>query len=471
MPRRSPPVPMELQPLMGHSMREFEAGLRRRLGMDDPNLLGMGTGMTLGSAYRAIPSPPVSPAAHLASAAALRAPADGVDRISRLPDQILRYIVSHLPAKDAARTGALASRWRGIWRSAPLVFIDAQILPDSVQAERAAPGGDGTLSKAVVAAVSRALDAHPGPIRCFHLTRGHMASHEAEAERWLKLLAARGVQELVFFNHPWPLDFPLSAALFSCASLTHLYLGIWRLPDTAKLPRRTRFPNLKELLLGFILMRDGDLAFFVEKSPVLENLTIIGSQIPVSLRLVSRSLRCVQLGMCGITNVSVVDAPRLERLFMWVSMPHMGSRIKIGHAPNLRMLGYWQPGDHELEVGSTVIKASSKVSPSTVVPTVKIMALEVEFDVCNDVKMVPCFLKCFPNVETLHVYSQKEADEPSTGKLDFNFWQEAGPIECVQSHVKKFVFQQFRGNRSELMFLKFIAERAQVQLQGICGDA
>jgi len=44
------------------------------------------------------------------------------------------------------------------------------------------------------------------------------------------------------------------------------------------------------------------------------------------------------------------------------------------------------------------------MSPSAMVPTVKILALEVGFQVHNEVKMMPCFLKCFPNVETLHVF-------------------------------------------------------------------
>jgi hypothetical protein len=49
-----------------------------------------------------------------------------------------------------------------------------------------------------------------------------------------------------------------------------------------------------------------------------------------------------------------------------------------------------------------------------------------------------------------------------TGKLNIKFWKEAGSIECVQRHIKKVVFREFRGTRSELDFLKFIAEHAQV---------
>ncbi|KAL6640243.1 hypothetical protein ACP70R_022092 [Stipagrostis hirtigluma subsp. patula] len=452
---------MDPQAIVGTSMRDVQAMLERD--GQDPRTLELGMDLSLAVAYDSLPDPPVSPAAPLSLAAAAWVP-DGVDRIGRLPDAVLRDVVSRLPAKDAARTAALSSRWTGLWRSAPLALVDAHLLPDG------GAGGQprdvlGRDSPGVAAAVSRVLAAHPGPFRCVHLTCSTMDAHRGEIARWLQHLAAKGVQELVFVNRPWPLDLPLPASLFSCASLTRLHIGVWRLPDTRALRRAAGFPNLKELGLYVVVMEDRDLAFLLNRSPVLETLVILGYQTEVRFRLVSRSLRCVQLCFSNFADIAVVDAPRLERLLMWItwgrgSTGNERSRVKIGYAPMLRVVGYLQPEMHGLEIGNTIIKAGIKATASTMVSSVQIMAIEVRFEVRNEVKMLPSFLKCFPNIETLHVQSEK-ADDP-TGKVNLKFWQEAGPIDCVQSHLKELVFHEFRGSRSELAFLKFIAERAQV---------
>jgi hypothetical protein len=103
------------------ALQDFEGGR-------DTNDL---TTCALNFAYETLPDPPVTPDAPLTTVGAAwsGSPGDDVDHISNLPDQILRNVVSRLPAKDVACTCALASRWRGLCHSVPLVFIDTHLLP------------------------------------------------------------------------------------------------------------------------------------------------------------------------------------------------------------------------------------------------------------------------------------------------------------------------------------------------------
>jgi len=46
--------------------------------------------------------------------------------------------------------------------------------------------------------------------------------------------------------------------------------------------------------------------------------------------------------------------------------------------------------------------------------------------------------------------------------LNLKFWQETGPIKCVQTQLKRLVFREFHGEEGEFAFLMFIAENARL---------
>ncbi|XP_047057629.1 F-box/FBD/LRR-repeat protein At1g13570-like [Lolium rigidum] len=438
----APPVPMD---------RVTEALLRVR--GEDPQDQEALVGRILGYIHLVLPDPPVS------RRATLRAflPNDDVDRVSALPYALLRNIVSRLPDKDAARTAVLATRWRELWRRAPLVLVDSHFL-----APAAASAGEvaRTEARRVTANVSRVLAAHPGPFRCAHLTCSYMAEFPSLLARWLQTLAVKGVQDLVLVNRPFPLALDLPAALFGMPALTRLYLGFFKFPDTAGLQSTVSFPNLRELGLCTVVIFGPDMDFILARSPALEILCIQANLFTERLRIVSRSLRCVQVVVATDLDILLAYAPHLERLIVWSVMAKERSnmRIKIAPAPALSILGYLEPEFHTLEIGNTVIKAETRASPTTMVPTVKILGLRVRFGIGDDVKLLPAFLRCFPSVERLHIESKKTA-EP-TGKLNLEFWKDAGAIECVQSHIKLMMFHNFHGYQSELSFLQFILENA-----------
>ncbi|RCV06306.1 hypothetical protein SETIT_1G152600v2 [Setaria italica] len=159
------------------------------------------------STFTNLSHPLAAKAAPLSGAVPARAP-DGVDRISRLLAGILRNIVSRLPVKDAACTTVLSTRWRHVWHTAPLVLVDAHLLPAS--------GTTGTIFRAStssfrVGAAPRERDLTGAPARprrrglfcCVYLIGTPMERHQDKLALWLQHLFAMGIQELFFINRIW----------------------------------------------------------------------------------------------------------------------------------------------------------------------------------------------------------------------------------------------------------------------------
>uniref|UniRef100_A0ACD5WNA9 Uncharacterized protein n=1 Tax=Avena sativa TaxID=4498 RepID=A0ACD5WNA9_AVESA len=381
---------------------------------------------------------------------------DGVDRISRLPRALLRNILSRLPVTDAARTAVLSSRWRTIWLSAPPVLVDSYLR----QGDYVWPPTPAN-SPAITAVVSRILEAHPGPFRRVHLVCSHMDAYRPHLARWLQLLAAKGVQDLVLVNRPWPCDVPLPDALFTVKTLVRLYIGLWKSPDTARLGSYRTFPHLRELGFCNVVMEQGDVDAIVARCPVLEVLSIQGGNKGLRLRIVSQSLRCVQICSSLVEDIAVAKAPCLERLILHGCRDMAGgvcTNVRILDAPKLHAFGFLEPANHVLKIGDTIIRASMKESTTAILTTVKILSLNVRFGIRSEAEMVPVFLKCFPNVKRLHIMSVK--CNQSTGTLNLKFKEV--PIESAMSGISEMYFHEFRGDEGEVAFLKSLFRSADV---------
>ncbi|GJM94000.1 hypothetical protein PR202_ga10609 [Eleusine coracana subsp. coracana] len=376
---------------------------------------------------------------------------DGLDRISTLPDDLRRNIISRLPFKEAVRTTALAHNWRHIWGSTPLSLNDAHLLPS--------PG------YVRAGAIDCILRSHPGPFESVHLANCYFEPYQRELALWSRLLAEQGVKDLVFVRLEGPASIGPSPSMrlpvdiLRCANLRRLYIGYWRFPDTSDLPDGAGvFPHLEELGIIDTRMEDHDLDHILASSPVLKKLALIGNDLPVQVNLHSQSLQCVLfwLSVRSKINFVVVNAPSLERLIMWsYSTPHPD--VRVVSAPVLKVLGYLDLGGGPLLSRNTVIKikVDSEASPSSMIPSVKILALNMILLDSRDVQQLASVLRCFPNIETLHLKCAMARDNNYS-----EFFENLDPIECVQSQIKTVVLHEFTGHQIEMALLRYLSQKA-----------
>ncbi|KAM0919091.1 hypothetical protein ACQ4PT_008487 [Festuca glaucescens] len=391
----------------------------------------------------------------MADGAAPLSAARGRDRLSALSDDLLHKIITqHLPVTEAARTAALASRWRHLWSSTPLVLRDAA-LPELARD----------------ALVPRVLAEHPGHFRTVILHDCRLASLDRELPGWPLVLARKDTQQLDLL--PNQVDtFPcIPEGILRCGTLKELSLGYWAFPVDLSRGANISLPDLRSLTLIMVVISDQDLEHLVATCPALKTLHL-SSKGPTHVRLRSPSLQCALVGLWMVEDLAVVDAPLLERLVLFLPPRYDGVvRVKIiGHAANLRVLGHLDTRVHRLQIGDIVIQRNTMASTSAVIPRVKILAVTVNFDVLSEVRTLASFLRCFPNVDTLHIESAVHgfsvaANEPS-GELHARFWEEVSLVECLRSHVRKMVIHKFRGDHNEFQFLKFVAINAQ-ELQSL----
>lgn len=104
--------------------------------------------------------------------------------------------------------------------------------------------------------------------------------------------------------------------------------------------------------------------------------------------------------------------------------------------------------------------AGIKASPSTRATGIKVLSLNVRFGNHTDAKMVPSFLGCFPNLEALHIISEKCDHQVGSARMNLSFWKQAKPTESVKSCIKVFSYREFRGELGEVAFLKFFFRNA-----------
>ncbi|TVU17844.1 hypothetical protein EJB05_33904 [Eragrostis curvula] len=437
----------------------------------------------------------------------------GPDLIRLLPDVVLGTIISLLSTKEGARTQILSSRWRPLWRSAPLnVEYDGRSLTGDV--------------------VSRILSQHRGGARRFNVFYMFVSDLPAVLDGWLLSPALENLQKLKFcydpLHSPRPL-MPCSALRFSTLCVAEF--GCCQFPDYAE--HQLHFPNLQHLALRSVIISEDSLHAMLAGFPALDrwefkycseasprplmphsalgfsstvriaifghcvfpDVTVHQAHFPnlqhlaldavsisedslhamvagcpalTSLRLCySSGFRRFRISSLKLKRVKMVfrrsDTVRLEELIVENTpcleiLDHRGPyeddmHISIVSAPKLKILGRLTDSMSRLELGSTVFTGLHAGRISTMMRNVKVLALRLDG---LHLDVIIGLMKCFPCLEKLYIKTCLIDTE------DTRLPNSHEHIECLDRHLKKLRISYYHGTKSHVDFAKFFVLNARV---------
>ncbi|KAL4562939.1 hypothetical protein LXL04_026970 [Taraxacum kok-saghyz] len=226
---------------------------------------------------------------------------DGVDTISKMPDHVLLSILSRLPGtEEVIRTSILSTRWRYIWTSVPSIDISCTRKPLYSDL-------DGFSEFVYWVLLNKPLDLDS--FRLFCADYYNMAT----IRQWIHATVMRKVKllDLTFCPVDVSEDIQLPHSLVTCDSLEVFKLCVFN--SRLCVPNITGFQALRVLhLRGVDLFDDNLVKYFLESSPLLEDLSLINCR---AYKLVISSPKLKYLRVDTRVRISDNEFPELG--FIW----------------------------------------------------------------------------------------------------------------------------------------------------------
>ncbi|KAM0920861.1 hypothetical protein ACQ4PT_007231 [Festuca glaucescens] len=374
------------------------------------------------------------------------------DHISCVSDDILGEIISLLSPKEGACTQVLSSRWRHLWRHAPL-NLDFRGLPAS----------DNMLSTSRCVLVSDILVAHLGSGRRLCLPGSHVQCRADALDAWLRSRALDNLQELEFYFYGRrycapdlvvKLLLPPPASIFRFSSTLRVaIISNCYLTDDAV--ETLRFKQLRRLALVHVKISEVSMHKIISAGcPGLECLLLSTISGVRCHRINSPTLRSIGIRSSS-DELIIEDAPSLERLLY----PEMNNRMKttVISAPKLETLGCIPEKYTESRIvfGSTVIQVGLRIDNlATVVRTVKILAIHMTF---SDQDMVIDLMRCFPCLEKLYAKeTNASCEQKRRNRKNWNL------LTFLDIRLRTIVLRCYRRTHFQVNFAAFFVLNARM---------
>ncbi|KAB2637608.1 F-box/LRR-repeat protein [Pyrus ussuriensis x Pyrus communis] len=245
-----------------------------------------------------------------------------VDRISKLPEEILFTIVSLLPLKEAGATSILSKRWQYVWASTVTLDFDPkhELGEHYCRLLRVEPEQKDLLRQRYVDWVNTVVEQHRGPVieqfRAYFDIDGHFTS---SIDKWIQFAMNKRVQilELVFYNelrrnyndvYPFPVQV-IGLQNDSTLKLNPTHSDISSLHSSGY---NVGFKFLRVLHFKYVDVSGKVIEYLLSNCPVLERLKVESANNKlVNLRVVGSSLalKYLDIQFCfALRSIEIRDA-------------------------------------------------------------------------------------------------------------------------------------------------------------------
>ena len=145
-----------------------------------------------------------------------------LDLFNKLPDELLSFILSYLPFKEAVRSSVLSKRWRYLYNQLPMLQLSPGLIMGPVRPNRLA-------IEQVENIISNILLSHSSDLKTFDLYTLNAWNFTSEnIYKWVQCAASKNVEHLSVRHFPafralHQRDF-LPPSVFLCKRLSSLTL-------------------------------------------------------------------------------------------------------------------------------------------------------------------------------------------------------------------------------------------------------
>ncbi|KAJ4818930.1 F-box/RNI-like/FBD-like domains-containing protein [Rhynchospora pubera] len=373
---------------------------------------------------------------------------DRTDLISHLPDCVLSTIISLLPIRDSIRTGILSSRFRHLWKQNPL-HLDDSTIPRSLRY---------TTSQVVTCIAT----VHPGPIHSARISQFDL-DFRPKLDDLIETLTRKGTKELSLgFGYKGVRRYRLPLSLLQCQTLRKVSLSDCFFPPSPFVD--SSFPNLRELTLEFVFLWDDLLHCLLKSCTHLEVLQLMNCAGLQYLHINCAKLQKLTIHEEGYgthaKEVVIENAPELRSLRLGEFTVEY-TRISVQHVKKLEVLGFFSM-NATMRIGNTFTKIYNQhvmsVNGSMGLPTVKKLAILVDFGNGSQCSLLPSVLRCFPCLERLDIKCIRSIGPGP----DEGFWEQQAPFGFFEHHLRYVTMINFSELSAEMQFLKFLIHHGRV---------